>query len=81
MHTVNMLEAKTSLSRLVQAVEEGHEREIIISRNGRPAARLVPIRDVPVQRRIGIAKGHITIPDDIDAHNDDVAALFNGLTP
>lgn len=40
MHTVNMLQAKSSLSRLVEAIEQGEEREIIIARNGRPAAKL-----------------------------------------
>jgi len=41
MHTVDMLEAKSSLSRLVEAVESGQESEIIIARNGKPAMRLV----------------------------------------
>jgi len=39
MHSVNMLEAKSTLSRLVEAIEQGQEQEIIIARNGRPAAR------------------------------------------
>jgi len=43
MTTVNMLDAKSNLSRLVEAIESGAEREIIIARNGKPAARLVPI--------------------------------------
>jgi prevent-host-death family protein len=43
MSTVNMLEAKSSLSRLVDAVESGVESEIIIARNGKPAAKLVPL--------------------------------------
>ncbi|HTO33818.1 MAG TPA: type II toxin-antitoxin system prevent-host-death family antitoxin [Pararhizobium sp.] len=43
MTTVNMLEAKTRLSQLVSAVESGAEDEIIVARNGKPAARLVPL--------------------------------------
>jgi antitoxin (DNA-binding transcriptional repressor) of toxin-antitoxin stability system len=39
MQTVNMLQAKSSLSRLVEAIEQGEEREIVITRNGRPAAQ------------------------------------------
>ena len=39
MQSINMLQAKTSLSRLVEAIEQGQEREIIIARNGRPAAK------------------------------------------
>ena len=57
MTTVNMLDAKSNLSRLVDAVESGAEKEIVIARNGRPAARLVPIRQLPKGRRIGVAKG------------------------
>jgi len=53
MHIV-MLEAKSSLSRLVDAIETGREREIILARNGRPAARLVPI-DTSNEKRIGVA--------------------------
>ena len=40
MPSVNMLQAKSSLSRLVEAIEQGQEREIVITRNGRPAAKL-----------------------------------------
>ena len=46
MITVNILQAKSSLSRLVEAIEQGHEREILIARNGRPAAKLVPVETV-----------------------------------
>ncbi|MFT3736431.1 MAG: type II toxin-antitoxin system prevent-host-death family antitoxin [Rhodocyclaceae bacterium] len=80
MQAVNMLQAKTSLSRLVEAIEQGEEREIVIARNGRPAARLVPIDAAPAGPRIGIAKGLFEVPDDIDAHNDEVAQLFMGGT-
>ena len=59
MPTVNMLEAKTQLSKLVEAVESGAEAEIVIARNGKPAARLVPIEQpkFDVSKRIGIAPG------------------------
>lgn len=78
MTMVNMLEAKSSLSRLVQAVESGHEPEIIISRNGRPAAKLVPITHGSSEKRIGVAKGLFRIPDNIDAQNAEIEALFQG---
>jgi len=55
MPQVNMLEAKTNLSKLVEAVESGAEKEIILARNGRPVARLVPI-ELP-SRIMGIADG------------------------
>ena len=60
---VNMHQAKTHLSRLVHLVEEGGE--VVISRAGRPVARLVPLEAAP-QRRLGLHKGEITIHDDFD---------------
>ncbi len=77
MNTVNMLEAKSSLSRLVKAIEEGKEQEIIIARNGRPAAKLVPLAHKPdLPLRFGMARGLFTIPNNIDSRNDEIAALF-----
>ena len=78
MPIVNMLEAKSHLSRLVEAVESGRETEVIIARNGRPAARLVPIKGRVTGQRIGVAEGKFVIPDDIDALNPEIEALFNG---
>lgn len=78
MNAINMLQAKSSLSRLVEAIEQGKEREIVIARNGKPAAKLVPISSAPAEKRIGVAKGLFTVPDDIDSHNDEVARLFSG---
>jgi len=78
MQTVNMLQAKSSLSRLVEAIEQGQEREIVIARNGRPAAKLVPIDTAPSEKRIGVAKGLFVVPDSIDTYNDEVARLFMG---
>ncbi len=78
MHAVNMLQAKSNLSRLVEAIEQGVEREIIIARNGRPAAKLVPIETRATSQRLGIAKGAFQMPDSIDRHNDEVARLFLG---
>lgn len=76
MKSINMLQAKSSLSRLVESIESGEESEILIARNGRPAAKLVPVEAEPVGCRIGVARGKFEIPDDIDAHNDEVARLF-----
>jgi len=78
MHAVNMLQAKSSLSRLVEAIEQGEEREIIIARNGRPAAKLVAIDVSMPGQRIGIAKGAFDVPVNIDTSNDEVAKLFWG---
>lgn len=78
MPAVNMLQAKSSLSRLVESIEQGQEKEIVIARNGRPAAKLVPMDQLPVGQRVGVAKGKFEVPESIDAHNDEVARLFTG---
>jgi prevent-host-death family protein len=67
MPTVNIHKAKTELSRLIEAVEKGEVAEIIIARNGKPAARLAPLKERgKVKRRIGFMKGKLKIPDDFD---------------
>jgi prevent-host-death family protein len=76
MPVVNMLEAKSNLSRLVEAVESGAEAEIIIARNGRPAARLVAVKSAPAGKRLGVAKGRFIVPDDIDTDAASITALF-----
>ncbi len=78
MPVVNMLEAKSTLSRLVEAIETGAETEIIIARNGRPAARLVAIKRPGTGKRIGVAKGRFLLPDDIDTENARIEAMFTG---
>lgn len=82
MRLVNMLEAKSTVSRLVEEIEQGRQTEIVIARNGRPAAKLVPIDALPADKRIGIAKGKFKVPDDIDTHNDEVMRMFlNRVSP
>lgn len=78
MHTVNMLEAKSTLSKLVEAIQSGSEEEVIIARNGRPAARLVPMDEIVPGQRIGIAKGRFVLPESIDSSNAEIATLFSG---
>ena len=78
MSIMNMLEAKSNLSRLVDAVESSRETEVVIARNGRPAAMLIAIKAASAGKRIGVAKGKFTAPADIDADNPAIEALFNG---
>ncbi len=79
MRLVNMLDAKTTLSRLVDAVETGVESEIIIARNGKPAAKLVPVT-APKSKgvRLGIAEGKYPPMslEEFDADNEEIAELF-----
>lgn len=60
---VNMHEAKTHLSKLVERVEGGEE--IVISRAGKPAAKLVPVTQAkPGKRVLGTLRGKIDLPSD-----------------
>ena len=74
MKQVNMLEAKTDLSKLVKLLEDKEEDYILIARNGKTVAKLVPIsNDV---QRIGIAKGKLLYDGNFDELNDEIAAMF-----
>ena len=78
MKQVNILEAKTDLSKLIREIETGKEDRIIIARYGRPIVKMTLYSEVPVENRIGIAKGKFSVPDDIDAHNDEILNMFGG---
>jgi prevent-host-death family protein len=73
---VNIHEAKTHLSRLVDEAAAG--QEIVIARSGRPVARLVAINeDAPKPRRVfGQMKGKIWIADDFDETPQELIDLF-----
>ncbi len=75
---VNILEAKTNLSGLVRLVETHQEEQIIIARYGKPVAKMVVYDEEPVSKRIGVARGKLKSPDDLDKYNDEIAALFGG---
>ncbi|MDN8615253.1 type II toxin-antitoxin system Phd/YefM family antitoxin [Variovorax ginsengisoli] len=73
-----MSQAKSGLSRLVDDVAQGREREIVIVRGGRPVAKLVPFEDDLKGKRIGVAKGKFQAPDSIDSCDEELPALFRG---
>ncbi len=64
MRTVNIHEAKTHLSRLVDAAAKGEP--FIIAKAGKPLVKVVPIEAPTVKRRLGFMKGEISVPDDFD---------------
>jgi antitoxin (DNA-binding transcriptional repressor) of toxin-antitoxin stability system len=81
MHQVNIFQAKTELSKLISAIENGVDDEIIIARNGKPVAKLVRWEEKSAAFRIGVAKGKFYAPDDFDADNSLVEALFTAEKP
>lgn len=65
MKIVNIYEAKTHLSRLLREVAGG--ADVVIAKDGKPLARLVPIRSHAGTRELGFAAGRVKIGDDFDA--------------
>lgn len=77
MATVNLHEAKTQLSRLVDRAAAGEE--IIIARAGRPLVRLVPYQVERQPRPLGLFAGQpYRIAPDFDELPDDIQAAFEG---
>lgn len=74
MEIVNIHEAKTHFSKLVDAVSHG--KEILIASAGKPVAKLVPITKKP-ERKCGLMKGKIKMAKDFDAPlPDDILDQF-----
>ena len=77
MAEVNVHDAKTHLSRLLEEVAAG--AEVVIARAGKPIARLVPIEAAPRPKLLGLLAGQIEVPEDFDAPlPPDVIADFEG---
>ena len=73
--TVNIHEAKTNLSKLLARVANGEE--VIISKAGKPIAKLVSITEKPKKRSPGSGKGKVVMQNDFDAPlPDDVLKAF-----
>jgi prevent-host-death family protein len=81
MRKVNMHEAKTHLSRLVERAAKGEG--FIIARAGKPLVKVVPLeaRDESSPRRLGFLAGEITVPDDFDRMGQDEIERQFGTVP
>ncbi|MFV1979941.1 MAG: type II toxin-antitoxin system Phd/YefM family antitoxin [Rhodothermia bacterium] len=77
MTTINIHEAKTHLSRIIERVSQGES--VIIGKAGKPVAVLSPYVASDKPRRAGSMKGRIQISDDFDADDDLIADLFEGI--
>jgi len=74
---VNMHEAKTHFSKLVERVEAGEE--IVIARAGRPVARLAPLAPPEQQGlKFGLYAGQMWVADDFDETSEEIIASFEG---
>lgn len=79
MQTVNIHEAKTHLSRLVERAARGEG--FIIAKAGKPMVRVLPLSDEDAagQKRLGFMAGQIAVPDDFDRMGSgEIEELFGG---
>ena len=76
MTQVNMLEAKTDLSKLVKMLETGQEEIIYLARNGKAVVQMTLIPKKPVSKRIGVAEGKFKVPDEFDAWDKEIEEMF-----
>ena len=79
MTTVNIHEAKTHLSRLLERAARGET--IVIAKAGKPVARLTPLetREETAKRRTGFMEGQVKVPDDFDTmFADEIERMFHG---
>ena len=73
---VNMHEAKSSLSRLVERALAGEE--VVIARNGKPLVQLVPVQRKREPRVPGRGRGKIWISPDFELTDEEITELFEG---
>ncbi len=78
MTQVNMLEAKTDLSKLVRMLETEQEDVIYLARNGMAVAQMTLIKKNPGKKRIGVAEGKFKVPEAFDEWDKEVGEMFGG---
>ena len=76
MRAVNVQQAKTQLSRLLEEAVAGED--IVIAKAGRPYVRLVPCPPEKLPRRLGAWEGRARVAEDFDETPDEVIHLFEG---
>jgi len=74
---INIHEAKTHLSRIVDEVAAG--AEVIIAKAGKPMARLTAVTEKPRRKKLGLLKGKLKVPDDFNEPlEESVITAFEG---
>lgn len=79
MQTINIHEAKTHLSRLVEEASQG--KSFIIAKAGKPLVKVSPLseEDQHNQQKLGFMKGELDVPDDFDSMGEhEIISLFEG---
>jgi prevent-host-death family protein len=76
MQLVNVHQAKTQLSKLLDQVAKGEE--VVIARHGKPVAKLSPVEEHLPPRQPGALRGQIWIADNFDEFDEELEELFYG---
>lgn len=76
MQIINIHQAKTTLSKLIEKTSKGEE--VIISKAGKPVAKLVPFKQELEKRKPGALKGKIFVPDGFTDEDEEINKLFYG---
>lgn len=74
MQIVNIHQAKTNLSKLIEKTSKGEE--VIIAKAGKPVAKLILYKEKLKPRKLGLWKGKVNIPDDFDEEDEEINKLF-----
>ncbi|OOH90785.1 hypothetical protein BMT54_03905 [Pasteurellaceae bacterium 15-036681] len=76
--TINIHQAKTHLSRIVEDVALT-KQPIIIAKAGKPRVQIIPLTETPKVRKMGTLKGKFSVPDNFDdLYSQEIAELFEG---
>ena len=76
---VNVIQAKTDFSKLIHLLEDKEEDVIVVSRYGKPVAKIIPYNEPAISARIGVLKGQPYVPmtqEEFDKDNDEIAKLL-----
>ncbi len=76
MQTVNIHQAKTNLSKLIEKTLEGEE--VVIAKAGKPVVKLTAYKEKLKPRKLGLWKGKIWVSDDFDEESEEINKLFYG---
>ena len=74
MKTLNVTEAKAKFSAVVEQAQAGNE--VIVTKMGKPVAKVVPYRSSAHSGRLDVFKGQVVIADDFDEWSDEERAAF-----
>lgn len=76
MQKINIHQAKTQLSKLIEKALVGED--VVIAKAGKPVAKLVAYKEPLKPRKLGLLKGKIHVPDNFDDEDEEINKLFYG---